>query len=73
LRAAVEALLYPLQTIPIIRDGINAGITGYDYQFTPAQAAIEAPIRLSRAAERTSSHCLDNGDVGSRGEKHGSA
>lgn len=51
-RAALEGLIYPLQTVPIMRDGINAYVTGYDYQFTPAQAAMEAPIRLARAAER---------------------
>lgn len=51
-RSALEVLIYPLQTIPIVRDAINAYITHYDYQFTPAQAAFEAPIKLAYAAER---------------------
>jgi hypothetical protein len=51
-RVALEVALYPLQGIPIVRDALNAAVTGYDYKATPAQAAIEAPIKLTQAAQR---------------------
>lgn len=51
MRGISEIMIYPLQTIPVIRDAANAYVTGYDYAMSPAQSALESPIKLHEAVQ----------------------
>lgn len=47
----LAVMTYPLQTIPIIRDAINAYVTGYDYKMSPVEAAFQSPVKVAKAVE----------------------
>jgi hypothetical protein len=45
-----QLLLYPLQTIPILRDVANAAFTDYGYQFTPVEDALKSFVEAAKGS-----------------------
>lgn len=43
-----QILLYPFQTIPIVRDVANAAFTDYGYQFTPVEDAFKSFVEAAK-------------------------